>query len=137
MSQPTASTPSRKRHLGVAAVIVAAAITLAAALVGKRILQPAPPGPPRVTPLTSLAGMEGDPALSPDGNQVAFLRDGGREGDPPQLYVRMVDGGNMLEVDVPASHLRGRFQPAILARWPPRCVRTSAARQRDRRHLPH
>jgi len=56
----------------------------------------------RVVPLTNLAGDAGDPAISPDGKQVAFLWEpGGRElGDwigPSQeksgLYVQLVDGG--------------------------------------------
>jgi Tol biopolymer transport system component/DNA-binding winged helix-turn-helix (wHTH) protein len=47
----------------------------------------------RVLPLTSLPGSENTPALSPDGNQVAFAWDGGNPDGPQQLYVKLVDSG--------------------------------------------
>jgi Tol biopolymer transport system component/DNA-binding winged helix-turn-helix (wHTH) protein len=46
---------------------------------------------PRFVPLTSLAGNEFDPALSPDGTRVAFTWDGGQDGRPLNLYVKMID----------------------------------------------
>ncbi len=45
---------------------------------------------PRVVPLTTHPAREGDPALSPDGKQVAFTRDVEGQSD---IYVRLVDGG--------------------------------------------
>jgi len=53
---------------------------------------------PRTVPLTSLPGVEGDPALSPDGNQVAYTWDGGGERTSTQLYVRLIDGGDPLQL---------------------------------------
>ncbi len=46
----------------------------------------------RVLPLTAYRGLESQPALSPDGNHVAFIWDGGVAGRA-NLYVRLVDGG--------------------------------------------
>jgi Tol biopolymer transport system component len=46
----------------------------------------------RVLPLTAYRGLESQPALSPDGNHVAFIWDGGVSGRA-NLYVRLIDGG--------------------------------------------
>jgi len=50
-----------------------------------------------VKPLTTYAGMESDPALSPDGNQIAFAWDGPRQ-DNFDIYVRLVEGGAALRL---------------------------------------
>jgi Tol biopolymer transport system component len=53
-----------------------------------------PPLPPlRVRPITSSPGYESDPALSPDGHQVAFVR---RDQTTLDLYVQLIDGGDPL-----------------------------------------
>src|SRR5262245_33835915 len=44
------------------------------------------------TVLTSYAGSEGSPALSPDGKQIAFSWSGEKD-DNPDLYVKLVDAG--------------------------------------------
>ncbi len=44
-------------------------------------------------PLTAYTGRVGQPALSPDGKQFAFIWDGGQEGGRPQLYVSLVGQG--------------------------------------------
>jgi serine/threonine protein kinase/WD40 repeat protein len=46
----------------------------------------------RIRPVTWDIGMEGEPALSPDGNQLAYTLEDGPSG-PRQVYVRLVDGG--------------------------------------------
>ncbi len=65
--------------------------------------RPEPPEPLRSTPWTSLEGFELDPAFSPDGNQLAFVWDGGGDGFF-HLYVKLVSGGDMLQLtDSPAN----------------------------------
>ena len=50
-----------------------------------------------VKPLTTYAGLEYEPALSPDGNQVAFAWDG-PDKDNFDIYVRLVEGGAPLRL---------------------------------------
>lgn len=51
----------------------------------------------RVTPLTTLPGMEISPAFSPDGSQVVFAWDGGESNraEPFDLYVKVVGAENV------------------------------------------
>ncbi|HEY2014739.1 MAG TPA: protein kinase [Bryobacteraceae bacterium] len=50
-----------------------------------------------VKPLTTFSGLEYEPALSPDGNQVAFSWNG-RDRDNFDIYVRLVEGGTALRL---------------------------------------
>ena len=50
-----------------------------------------------VRPLTTFAGNESEPALSPDGKLIAFAWDGPHQ-DNYDIYVRLVDGGNALRL---------------------------------------
>jgi len=50
-----------------------------------------------VKPLTTYSGLEHEPALSPDGNQVAFVWDGEKR-DNFDIYVRLVQGGAALRL---------------------------------------
>jgi serine/threonine protein kinase len=59
--------------------------------------------PPRLVPLTSLAGHESQPAISPDGNQVAFVWSG-EGGGNSDIYVKAVGA---------ASELRLTTDPAV------------------------
>jgi len=75
---------------------------------------------PQITPMTSSPENEHQPALSPDGRWLAFIRDG-VDGDPPSLWVRLVDG------DVPqmaSSGESGTNSPA----WSPRSDRIAFIR---------
>jgi Tol biopolymer transport system component/DNA-binding winged helix-turn-helix (wHTH) protein len=77
-----------KRAVGLAILFVAALGSLA--LIGYfRASTDLDVNPPRVFPLTSSAGNEYDPAVSPDGNQVAFVwsRDGEEAED---IYIRQL-----------------------------------------------
>lgn len=59
----------------------------------------APSGPspvPRI-PLTSLQGLETDPAFSPDGNLVAFAWTGA-QGDNEDIYVKLIDSESLLRL---------------------------------------
>jgi Tol biopolymer transport system component/DNA-binding winged helix-turn-helix (wHTH) protein len=46
----------------------------------------------QIVPVTTYSGLEVDPSLSPDGNQLAFAWEG-ESGDNLDIYVRLVDGG--------------------------------------------
>jgi Tol biopolymer transport system component/DNA-binding winged helix-turn-helix (wHTH) protein len=107
-----ALTGSGTRARRVIAVALAMALGVGAVIIGWRFRWPPTAQAPRVIPLTSFAGWETDPALSPDGNQVAFQWDGGRLGDPAQIYLRLVDGGNLLKL---TSESGGAWTPA----WSP------------------
>jgi eukaryotic-like serine/threonine-protein kinase len=64
-----------------------------------------------VKPLTTYAGLEYDPALSPDGNQVAFAWDGETKGNF-DIYVRLVEGGGVLRLTTdPAADRAPAWSP--------------------------
>ena len=84
-----------------AAVAVAAAAAWWGASYGGRPMSAIGP----VKPLTTYAGREIEPALSPDGNQIAFAWNGPNQ-DNFDIYVRLVDGGSALRLtsDPAADH---------------------------------
>jgi len=87
----------RRRLLWLGAAGVALAAVAAALLVSSGVLVS---GEPRmkVTPLTTLVGMELAPALSPDGTRVAFLWTGQTGSRIPDLYVRAIDAQQPLRL---------------------------------------
>jgi Tol biopolymer transport system component len=76
----------RRFRLPVAALALGLIVILAAL-----VLHLAPRPEPRLVPLTTLPGREGPPSLSPDGNQVAFHKDG-------DIFVKPVDGEALLQL---------------------------------------
>jgi serine/threonine protein kinase/Tol biopolymer transport system component len=77
---------------------------------------PREPTPPlRIRPITSDTDEEWGPALSPDGNQVAYSV---IDEDQVNLYVRLIDGGEPLHL------AKGGFAPA----WSPDGLRITFAR---------
>ena len=54
-----------------------------------------PRGPLRIVPLTTFPGQEGNPTMSPDGNQFAFTWDGGQPG-PPRIFISLTGTVNAL-----------------------------------------
>ena len=75
---------------GVAVILILVAI-------GVWFLRPAPHAVPKTVPLTSYPGRQVDPALSPDGKQVAFAWDG-EKGENFDIYVKLVDAGAPLRL---------------------------------------
>jgi eukaryotic-like serine/threonine-protein kinase len=53
--------------------------------------------PMRVVPVTSVLGAKGTPAISPDGNQIAFFWVG-EKGDNKDIYVKLIDAGAPLRL---------------------------------------
>src|SRR5262249_19559511 len=53
--------------------------------------------PLRIVPLTSFPGQKSQPSFSPDGNQVAFVWDGG-DGSNQDIYVKLLDAGTPLRL---------------------------------------
>ncbi len=89
---PSRSTPEPRRSrrlLGMAA-IAAAALLLSAVLVW-RLREGTPPSGLTAVPLTSYAGFESCPSLSPDGSKVAFSWNGEKE-DNYDIYVKQIGG---------------------------------------------
>jgi Tol biopolymer transport system component len=90
----------------------AAAAALAAGVLGWWALSRPDPLPPmRLVPLTSLPGHEREPAISPDGKQVAFTwRDEGA--DNFDLYVKLIDGGQELRLtETPEDEFKPAWSP--------------------------
>ncbi len=84
-----------KRRPLVAGIIFLVAVAALALGLYRLREQKQPPsqasGPaPRVVPFTSFPGNEYYPSFSPDGNQIAFVWDGGR-GNDPDIYVKLID----------------------------------------------
>jgi len=91
---------------------VAVAVVVVAGIAGWELLKnPMKPalGPVKVVPLLTNSGIEGRPAFSPDGSQVAFMWNGG-EGDQYEIYVKLIgDGG---------PPVRLTRSPGAMAGWP-------------------
>jgi Tol biopolymer transport system component len=73
---------------------------------GKRL-----PSTPRIIPFTGLSGVEDDAAFSPDGNQVAFIWNGGT-GEVFHVYVKLIDTGTPLKLtNAPVSDTSPAWSP--------------------------
>ena len=122
LARPPAARPVRRLGLLALATaglfVVVAGIFRAGLLVGAR--RSGPEARWRVLPLTAYRGLESQPALSPEGNHVAFIWDGGMPGRA-NLYVRLVDGG------VPLL-LAGDEIPKIGPTWSPDAKRIAFLR---------
>ncbi len=78
-----------QRKLTVAALVMAGAASALAIFFAVRRTEP-PADRMHVAALTSYPGVETAPSLSPDGNQVAFSWNGGKQ-DNSDIYVKLVD----------------------------------------------
>jgi Tol biopolymer transport system component/DNA-binding winged helix-turn-helix (wHTH) protein len=128
---PPASEPSTKhprrwfstervaRRAGIA--VLSACVLVVAAIVAWRLRPtPAVEASPRVVPLSTLRGWEGQPTFSPDGTEVAFIWSGGKEDDDnpwdgrgADIYVRMVGFSEVRRLTT--SHPGGNWHP----QWSP------------------
>jgi Tol biopolymer transport system component/DNA-binding winged helix-turn-helix (wHTH) protein len=61
-----------------------------------------PAAPLRIVPITSFPGQKSQPTFSPDGNQVAFVWDGGNGGNQ-DIYVKLIDAGTPLRLTSDAA----------------------------------
>jgi eukaryotic-like serine/threonine-protein kinase len=86
-----ALSPGRRHRFGrpAMAAIAAAMLFGIAGAAWMLVRTPAPSGPPKVTPLTTYPGSESQPALSPDGNMVAFSWNG-PDGRNRDIYLLLV-----------------------------------------------
>jgi Tol biopolymer transport system component len=79
----------RSTRIAIGALAVVAAVIIVA-LAWRALLRPPLPAA-RLFPLASYPGVEGPPAISPDGNLVAFAWSGGDGGGPTDIYVKAVE----------------------------------------------
>jgi Tol biopolymer transport system component/DNA-binding winged helix-turn-helix (wHTH) protein len=88
---PSAPVPTRKHRV---ALWIAATVLLAAGCAITLFLVSSPAVPPALhsVPLTTFRGIEANPALSPDGNQVAFTWNGEKQ-DNFDIYVMPIPSG--------------------------------------------
>ena len=102
-AQAAAKKTSSVKYAGFAA---AGAVVLIAAYLGLRPSEPAPSEPFRVRPLTSYPGSETFPAVSPDGNRVAFCWD--PEGDgSADIYALDLDATDPVQLTNTPEDERG------------------------------
>jgi Tol biopolymer transport system component/DNA-binding winged helix-turn-helix (wHTH) protein len=87
--------PGWSRRAMVASVVLAVILIGALVSVVRRPSDAGAASPPRIVPLTTTAGSEVTPTLSPDGNQVVFSWDGERSdgGGDRDLWLRLIGGG--------------------------------------------
>ncbi|MBS1828059.1 MAG: PD40 domain-containing protein [Acidobacteria bacterium] len=96
------------------AVAMAAVAVIGSAYFGWRVAshKPVEPSTPvRNVPLTSFPGSESQPSFSPDGNQVAFSWNQGKE-DDLDIYVKVVEAGMPLRLtNTPTSEYSPAWSP--------------------------
>jgi Tol biopolymer transport system component len=86
----TPAARDRRRTTIAAGALAIVAAALAATLAWRALLTQAG-APAQLLPLASYPGVEGPPALSPDGNLVAFAWSGDAEAGPTDIYVKAVE----------------------------------------------
>lgn len=106
---PPSNTSTSRRLLW--AILLLALTSIAAWLYVLRLRPSAAKSSMRVIPFTSFPGREDQGALSPDGNQVAFVWEG-ENGDNADIYVKSVSGERPLRITTdPAIDLRPAWSP--------------------------
>ena len=92
-ASPAKST--RRMQLVIAAVIVAVLAITSVVLIRQRSAAPTVPDPSRWVQLTNFTDQSFDPAISPDGRMLAFLRGPAASG---QLYVKLLPDGDPVQL---------------------------------------
>ncbi len=111
-SGSAAAVPTSRQYRG---VMITAFIGVVSVLAAMTWLLRSPHGtdapPPRVVPLTSFPGFEQGPALSPDGNQVAFAWSG-EKNDNWDVYLKFVGSPEMRRLTTdPLQDVSPRWSP--------------------------
>ena len=93
-----AASPQQNYRVGVlaGASLLIAVLLVAAIVIWRRAGRAAAPDSSQWVQLTHLSGEVFEPALSPDGRMLAFLR--GTGGQPPQLYVKVLPDGEPVQL---------------------------------------
>jgi serine/threonine protein kinase len=107
-----AAVPTSRRYRGVMITAFIGVVSVVAALTWllRSPHRTAAPGP-RVVPLTSFPGFEQGPALSPDGNQVAFAWSG-EKNDNWDVYLKFVGSSEMRRLTTdPLNDVSPRWSP--------------------------
>ena len=108
--EPAQSTGLRSARLAVGALAVIAGV-IAAVLIWRSLRTPAST-PAELLPLASYPGVEGPPALSPDGSLVAFAWSGHAETGPTDVYVKAVGSEALRQLTAtPASESSPAWSP--------------------------
>jgi len=118
LARPTASMAylvgATKRHKLGAVLILGGLLAAGAGLVLSSFGQHrAPPltATARIIPFTTFSGAADQPAFSPDGNQIAFIWDGGN-GENLDLYVKLIGAGTPLRLTTdPAEDISPAWSP--------------------------
>jgi Tol biopolymer transport system component/tRNA A-37 threonylcarbamoyl transferase component Bud32 len=92
-------------------VAIAALVLTTAASLGLWLAHSREEQPPRVVPLTTLAGTENFPSFSPDGNHVVFTWSGEKQNNR-DLYVKMIGSTTALRLTTDAA-------PHLFPAWSP------------------
>jgi Tol biopolymer transport system component len=112
-NQPTPQHPTHRILWAAAAVLTAVALAAVSALIVLRLQRPPAPGRLEYTPLTNFADSTTSPALSPDGRMLAFIRSEFTFGGPGQIYVKLLPGGEPVQLTHDDLDKRGspKFSP--------------------------
>ena len=106
-------TKPRVRHWGGLAIWSALGLTLGVAIWAIFFRPPKMSPAPilNIVPFTSFPGRETQAAFSPEGNQIAFVWDGGK-GDNPDIYVKLIGAGQPLRLTThPAADTHPVWSP--------------------------
>jgi Tol biopolymer transport system component/DNA-binding winged helix-turn-helix (wHTH) protein len=114
-SQPSRRKPSLRILMAGAALVLAAGVALALYRRPSSASASAPLPSWKIVPVTSLPGSEDEPALSPDGQQIAFVRTAPAD-NTPHIYVKAVRAEDLRQLTAgpgvdskPAWSPDGRF----------------------------